>query len=388
MKKLVLLSILLASIVVVGYMQYVSAKDSPYATGSKVYTFTTKQLQAKAGKDFANGVVPLGDKRYTTTGAKKGYVYLCNVPRQMDGGAGVDGPWISGTSWNFLQKVNVGGTVTWGNANFSNTISGTQRLLVGNGLPINHTTGTYPVGTNDPAYAYDRNPNSIRTQNLNEKISANPRYSETPNCMGMEVGVMNSGVPLFNGFDAGLRDAAAHELQDSCSGHPERTGQYHYHSMSACLKNKKVDTIVGYALDGFPITGPYVTDSTYLTTDDLDVCHGITSPVLVKGKSVLMYHYVLTHDFPYSVSCFRGKPSRTGPSGGGQGVQKDGGENAVQNSVSEQQGVRQPPAEAFSACSGKTNGSSCTVQAPDRQIHGTCLTPPGLTEFVCVPTNR
>ena len=201
--------------------------------------------------------------------------------------------------------------------------------------------------------------------------------------MGMEVGIMNTGVPLLNSFDAGLRDAAAHELQDSCGGHPERQGQYHYHSMSSCLQSKKIDTVVGYALDGFPITGPYVTDTTYLTTNDLDVCHGITSPILVKGKKVTAYHYVLTHDFPYSVSCFRGKPSRTGPGGGqqnGQNVQQG------QGAQSGGQGMPQPPAEAFTACANKTTNTSCTVQAPDRTIQGTCKTPPDQTKLVCVPS--
>jgi hypothetical protein len=42
-----------------------------------------------------------------------------------------------------------------------------------------------------------------------------------------------------------------------------------------------------------------------LTTDDLDECHGLTSLIKLDGKNVTMYHYVMTQDFPYSVSCFR-----------------------------------------------------------------------------------
>ncbi|MET0629048.1 MAG: hypothetical protein ABW033_11390, partial [Acidimicrobiia bacterium] len=33
---------------------------------------------------------------------------------------------------------------------------------------------------------------------------------------------------------------------------------------------------------------------------------GITSKVQLDGRSVTTYHYVMTQDFPYSVSCFRG----------------------------------------------------------------------------------
>ena len=65
-------------------------------------------------------------------------------------------------------------------------------------------------------------------------------------------------------------------------------------------------TVIGFALDGFPITGPMVAAHNILTTADLDECHGITSEIELDGKTVTMYHYVMTQDFPYSVSCFRG----------------------------------------------------------------------------------
>jgi len=73
--------------------------------------------------------------------------------------------------------------------------------------------------------------------------------------------------------------------------------------------------VIGWALDGFPITGPVVRKGDVLTTKDLDKCHGITSTVKVGGKKVKSYHYVMTQDFPYSVSCFRGDPVSVGPVG-------------------------------------------------------------------------
>lgn len=42
-------------------------------------------------------------------------------------------------------------------------------------------------------------------------------------------------------------------------------------------------------------------------TNDLDECHGIISQIKLDGKYVNSYHYVMTKDFPYSVSCFKGK---------------------------------------------------------------------------------
>jgi hypothetical protein len=175
-----------------------------------------------------------------------------------------------------------------------------------NGFP-SHTTGTFPIASNDPAYVYDRNPNSIKTQDLTYGLNANPAYNATPTCMGGQSGVMLTGVPLFNAFDAGGRDAGAWEVQDDCGGHPEKNGEYHYHTLSSCIKNISIHNIIGYALDGFPITGPSIAEGNILTTSDLDECHGITSQYMIDGKAVTGYHYVMTQDFPYSVSCFRGK---------------------------------------------------------------------------------
>jgi hypothetical protein len=99
-------------------------------------------------------------------------------------------------------------------------------------------------------------------------------------------------------------------VQDGCQGHPEITGAYHYHSLSSCIADASVTDVIGYALDGFPITGPKIGDHNVLTTDDLDECHGITSTIDLDGQAVTTYHYVMTQDFPYSVSCFRSTPGK------------------------------------------------------------------------------
>jgi len=251
--------------------------------------------------------LPLGDNKYTTSGPKKGYVYLCRVMKG-NGGAQVSGNWIQGTTWTTQGKPSVEGSINWPNAMFSDKVSGGNRILTGNGLPVGMTTGTFPISSSDPAYQYDRNPNSIKAQTLSLTLPSNPTVSSSPNCMGGEVGVMTNGVPLFNAFDEELRDAAAHEIQDSCDGHPQIAGEYHYHSLSRCFKDIRESTVLGFALDGFPITGPVQSDGKYLTTDALDACHGMTSTINLDDKAVSTYHYVMTEDFPYSVSCFKGKP--------------------------------------------------------------------------------
>ncbi len=343
--------------------------------GQKV--FTDQDLAHIASNKYDNGELPLGDKHYVLDAPRKGYIYMCGIP-PSGGGAEHAGTWLHDTSWNEKQKPTVQGDVYWKEASFNHTVNGTQRILSGNGLPVAFPTGHFPISPSDLAAQYDRNPNRIQEQNLNEALPLHPVYSDTPYCMGMQVGVMLNGVSLFNGLDADLRDAAAHEIQDLCGGHPERNGRYHYHGLSACLRKSSIKTVIGYALDGFPITGPMVTDHTYLTTDDLDECHGMTSAIVQDGKETISYHYVMTYDFPYSVSCFRSKPLETNPM-----------RNGSQTNIMPNTGggtTHQPPAEALSACKDKTDGSDCEFTSPrGDDISGTCHAPPGVNALGCMP---
>lgn len=355
-------------------------------------TLTNAKLLALADNIYRDGYVPLGDYKYSTSVAKKGSVYLCNA-RKDNPGSAVNGPWIQGETWNYLQKISIAGSVSWPSAQFSNTVQGATRTLTGKALPVSHATGVFPVAQNDAAAAYDRNPNTISAQKIMQKLPIDPVYSQTPYCMGGEVGIMLTGVPLFNAFDAGLRDAPAHELQDRCDGHPQGSGEYHYHSLSRCIKDTSISTVVGYAYDGFPITGSKVAEGKFLTTEDLDECHGITSEVLVDGKKKVTYHYVMTVDFPYSAGCFRAKPVTTGPSAGmpaqGQSAQSPQANQQLPPQGTDAGGSAPggtPPQEAITACKDTLKGGSCSFVSPrgDR-ISGTCDSPPGSSALACVP---
>jgi hypothetical protein len=270
-------------------------------------------LSKNYGDRYANGLLPVGDGKYLTTAAKKGYVYACQGYArnlQVDpGGAQARGPWFvdHDTKYDVNKKLHVQGHVLW-RADLSIKDKQGVRTIVTNDLPT-HPTGTFPIQGSDPAYAYDRNPNTITGQRFTFALTDHPQYG-SPSCIGGTVGVMLTGVLLFSAFDAGGRDAGAWEVQDSCDGHPQQRGVYHYHTLSTCITDVGVKDVIGWALDGFPITGPKVGKHNVLTTADLDACHGITGPVHLDGKNVLTYHYVMTEDFPYSISCFRGTPIR------------------------------------------------------------------------------
>ena len=267
------------------------------------------------GNEYADGILPVGDGKYVTDAAKQGSVFVCHVPAG-GGGAFTRGPWFvnNNTEYDVNKKVAVSGTVKW-DASGSMIVNGGSRVINTNDLPLDHTTGVFPVAANDPAYQYDRNPNSIAAQSFTYTLAASPALLATPGCIGGEVGIMTTGVALFDAFDAGGRDAGAWEVQDGCDGHPQNTYEYHYHTLSKCITDQSVSTVIGFALDGFPITGPKVGTNNILTTKDLDECHGITSAIQLDGKTVTTYHYVMTQDFPYSASCFRG--TATNPPGRG-----------------------------------------------------------------------
>lgn len=289
------------------------------APAARAHSRLTLDPDKDYGDDYADGALPVGDGRYRSDRAKKGVVYACsqyaqNLSSGMGGGAQSAGPWFSadGTTYDIDEKVSVEGNVVWP-ADSSITTKNGKRIIWTNDLP-EHQTGTFPVQATDPAYAYDRNPNTISEQDVTLVLTRKPTYGAA-RCMGGQVGVMTTGAELFNAFDAAGRDAGAWEIQDGCSGHPQMQGAYHYHTLSACIARTSVKRVIGWALDGFPITGPVVGKGNILTTSDLDKCHGITSTVRIGGKLVKTYHYVMTQDFPYSVSCFRAEPVTTGQVG-------------------------------------------------------------------------
>lgn len=274
------------------------------------------------GIDLQN--LPLGDGK-NTTAPQAGYLWSCQA-RFNGGGAFQDGPWIHADgTWDRTAKLTVDGAVEWARHTFTIELVGNERVFTGNGLP-DHTTGIYPIQPSDDAYQYDRNPNQISEQRISFALPATPTIVPRASCIPGMVGIALNGVLIFNGFDAEGRDAVAHEIQDACHGHPERTGQYHYHDLSACIEvfgeGEGHSPLVGYAFDGFGIFGFRGENGEALTNADLDECHGHTHAVEWDGQLVEMYHYHATAEFPYTAGCFRGTALPYGmqgnPLGGGQ----------------------------------------------------------------------
>ena len=211
------------------------------------------------------------------------------------------------------------------------------RLFVGNGLPTT-PMGTFPVQSGTAAYPYyealpgGTNPagTSVATGYPAYVNAAAIGISPYPLISYVPLNPVVSGAYVINSLIVGitLTGAAWHVEKandssgnyynplnalpnDACFGHPYNQ-QYHYHAYSwKCFDPGtpgKQSPVYGFALDGFPITGPRGADGKELTNADLDVCHGTTSVITMPdGTPKLTYHYVLNREYPYSVGCFRGK---------------------------------------------------------------------------------
>ena len=197
-----------------------------------------------------------------------------------------------------------------------------------------------------PHYTFvQTTPNALSEQDYLWEIPLNPKSasqtSEIP-LLGL-VGFSVNGLPIY-GPNEGAHpdpygDPVYNDILDSCLGHTAQRGDYHYHAFElSCLAlnigNYKESPILGYALDGFPIYGPYgcVDDecseiiefqSSWVKTGDpttyawdnynyvsndnpvyLDECNG-------RYDEKLGYHYRATENFPYLLGCYAGEVSDT-----------------------------------------------------------------------------
>jgi hypothetical protein len=251
--------------------------------------------------------LPVGDGRVSWE-PRVGHVWACRIDPQA-GGAFRDGPWIRGDgTFDFTAKAVVDGRVTWP-SRWRIVRQGDRRRVTANDLP-SHPTGTFPIARDDDAWRYDRNPNRIAPQDLDFDLPVDPVPAPRPSCAPGAVGILLSGSVLFSALDAPGRDAVAHETQDGCQGHPQRSGVYHYHSLTTCLEEGRLadghSALVGYALDGFGIFGRHGEGGRPLGSSDLDECHGHSHAVPWDGAVRVIYHYHATWDFPYTVGCLRG----------------------------------------------------------------------------------
>lgn len=251
------------------------------------------------------------------------------------------------------------------------TCNSSLRYLSATGIP-DHTVGTFPNANN---------PNAINTQNVSWNMVLAPSKNASYTAIA-PAGYAFNGVK-FDPATAGSCPSGASSTSscsliggsnpwdlegiapnptfnfglDSNNAHVQPNGAYHYHGMPTGIlteMNKGTAmTLVGFALDGFPIyarygfsipinsssatkvmassyqiksspsagrpsvttfpMGTFTQDYTFISgSGDLDVCNGRygVTPEFPKG----IYHYFITDSYPYIQRCIMG--SATTSTGG------------------------------------------------------------------------
>jgi hypothetical protein len=177
-------------------------------------------------------------------------------------------------------------------------------IMQSQGYP-NHPTAVYPNSGN---------PNSIQVQNFTFRLPLVPKLADQITRLPMgPVGTAINGVVFFNPFEMGGMNAVEGYSEvwlDSCCGHPQQTGVYHYHKYPTCVRSpfkddgKQHSPVIGFAFDGFPLYGPYESEGKMAKDLEanlaLDACNGHSDEQ--RG-----YHYHVTPGrFPYILGGYAG----------------------------------------------------------------------------------
>lgn len=246
-------------------------------------------------------------------------------------------------------------TYTSLNSTVSITCSGTTRTLTGTGVP-DHETGAFPNSGN---------PNAIKETQERFTNTLNPAVTSSTTSVAHIIGYANNSVKFDPATAESYQNAGVWKIEalgqsyfpfgvDSSNAHVQPDGAYHYHGMPEKYLTKlgkgQAMTLVGFAVDGFPIYARYgyssandassaikVMTSSYrmkstassgrpsttiaamgtFTQDyeyvaglgDLDECNGRTgvTPEFPNG----IYHYYITDTYPFIQRCVKGTAAST-----------------------------------------------------------------------------
>lgn len=224
------------------------------------------------------------------------FIFSCK-----DSISNVDNPIIEDQTYSkTIQKL----FADYGAKNVSSTLDGNYLVLKCDGVP-DHKSPYF--ASNDAKFEkyngnnnlYQQNPNKIANQNFTFRIPLNPKEASSKSATPLgPIGISLNGVPFFNQY-AGPNQPLTFEINsfDQFGGHPQQTGQYHYHLEPFYLtKTKGKNAFLGVLLDGFPVYGPFE-NGKIVTNIDLDAYHGHNSKTTDFPNGI--YHYHITDADPY-----------------------------------------------------------------------------------------
>ena len=154
-------------------------------------------------------------------------------------------------------------------------------------------------------------PNFLAAQNFTWMVPLAPLKNSAPTSIVNKLGALGftvTGLPIY-GPTAGpvppteaFGDPAYYGILDNCKGHTGPSRDYHYHALlatSACLLNQ---TLLGFAVDGFPINS---NPGNVYKSGDSNTLNSYNGRVSASGS----YGYYVTTAFPYIFDCFAGTPT-------------------------------------------------------------------------------
>jgi hypothetical protein len=172
-----------------------------------------------------------------------------------------------------------------------------------------------------------KTPNGLKSQTFSWTITTKPKIAAQQTSIKTTMGTLAftvTGIPVYGPTEGpvptqeAFGDPVFNNILDTCGGHTGYNADYHYHTIYSVSDCSLQETIVGYALDGFPIysnpsykwksgyekTGNPKTNSwdayTYKGgTSTLDECNG-------QKQSDGTYRYYVTQSFPYVIGCYTG----------------------------------------------------------------------------------
>jgi len=258
-------------------------------------------------------------------------------------------------AFNSSQKVSATSTSSW-------SCSTSLRSLNGNGIPDHAvTSGNFatPISTQNivinmpltPSIVFATGTTTTNPGYVLNSVKLDPATAGT--CSSNATSTANGGgCVAAMGTDPWKLEAIGGAFvfgTDESNAHVQPNGQYHYHGVPEAYVTKlnkgKAMTLVGFAVDGFPIyarygytnandanssvismtpsyrkkaapdvgrpsvtvfpMGTFTSDYEYVAgSGDLDECNGRTgvTPEFPKG----IYHYLITDTFPYIQRCVKG----------------------------------------------------------------------------------
>jgi hypothetical protein len=115
---------------------------------------------------------------------------------------------------------------------------------------------------------------------------------------------------FYNQYAGPNNQALTNEINsfDQFLGHPQNSGQYHYHVEPTYLTGLQgSDAFLGLLADGFPVYGPVENGQT-ITNSDLDAYHGHTSATVDFPNGIYHYHVTPNEDPYINGNGFYGTP--------------------------------------------------------------------------------